>query len=369
MPQNPAGGEKSEAATPRRREEVRRRGQVARSVDLTGALLLIIALLTLAYLTPPFTRDLIGLLGELFARAGTTTLAVADMTPFTTAVLLRLANFFLPLFLVLFVMAIMINAAQVGVLFSAEPLAPRFEKINPISGLQRMFSMRSLVELVKSILKLTVITLVAYLTIRGALMQFLLAGQQETGQIMLLIAQVAFRVAFRCALALLIIGALDYAFQRYQFEQDIMMTREEVRQETKDFEGDPQVRARVRRVRRQLAQQRMMGEVPTADVVVTNPTFLAVAIRYDMESMSAPRVVAKGARLMAERIRDAATAADVPIVQDAGLTQALFKSVDVNQSVPITLYRTVAEVLAFVYQINRRSRRKWGDLREEHAAA
>lgn len=369
MAQNPQGGEKSEPATPRRREEVRRRGQVARSVDLTAAIMLLMALLTLLFLAPPFSRELLDLVRSLLQNAGTHHLTVTNLPWFAAGLLARLSRFFVPLFLVLFVMAILVNAAQVGILFSSEPLQPKLEKINPLSGLQRMFSMRSLVELVKSILKLTIITTVAYLTVRGALAQFVVAGQMETTQIFVLIAEVSFRVAFRCALALLFIGALDYGFQRYQFEQDIMMTREEVRQETKDFEGDPQVRARVRRVRRQMAQQRMMGDVPTADVVVTNPTFLAVAIRYDVDTMTAPRVVAKGARLMAERIRDAATEHEVPIVQNPGLAQALYKGVEVQQHIPATLFRAVAEVLAFVYQINRRSRRKWRDLQAEAATA
>lgn len=369
MPQNPAGGEKSEPATPRRREEVRKRGQVARSVDLTAALQLLVALAALLFLVPAFSRELIDLLRYLFETAGTTRLSAGSVPGLATALLVRLLGFFGPLFAALVATALIINAAQVGIVFTGQALTPKPERINPLSGLQRMFSLRSFVELIKSVLKLVIIALTAYLTVRAGMGQFLLAGRTETNQIAVLIGTLAFQVGFRCGLALLLIGILDYAFQRYQFEQDIRMTKEEVRQEMKDFEGDPQVRARVRRVRRQLAQQRMMAEVPTADVVVTNPTFLAIAVKYDVEAMAAPVVVAKGARLVAERIRTLATAHEVPIVENAPLAQALFKAVEVNQAVPPALYRAVAEVLAFVYQISQRSRRKWADLQAEGAAA
>ncbi|MBI4830378.1 MAG: EscU/YscU/HrcU family type III secretion system export apparatus switch protein [Candidatus Lindowbacteria bacterium] len=155
------------------------------------------------------------------------------------------------------------------------------------------------------------------------------------------------------------LGIADYGFQRFQFEQDIRMTKEEVRQEIKDFEGDPQIRARIRRVRRQMAISRMMAEVPRAHVVVTNPTSLAVALKYEMQEMQAPVVVAKGARLMAERIREVAAANGVPIVENVPLAQMLFKSVEVGSPIPEKLYRTVAEVLAYVYQIDKRSQQRW----------
>lgn len=368
MPQNPAGGEKTEPATPRRREEARRRGQVARSVDLTSSIVLIVALFGLLFLGPTMFTELLDLLRSSFSASATTSLTQADVPILFGSILMRLSRFFVPFFAVLIFAALGLNVLQVGFFATAEPLEPKPERIDPIAGFRRMFSMRSFVEFLKSIMKLGLIAYIAYVTVRGSMTQFLLASQQEPIQVVTLISAVGFQVLFRCALALLVIGVLDYAFQRYQFEQDIQMTKEEVRQETKDFEGDPQVRARIRRVRRQMATQRMMAEVPTADVVVTNPTFIAVALRYDVATMAAPTVVAKGARLAAERIREMATAHGVPIVQNAPLAQTLYKAVEVNHGVPSTLYRAVAELLAFVYQINQESRSKWASLQPQGAA-
>jgi len=164
-----------------------------------------------------------------------------------------------------------------------------------------------------------------------------------------------FQLATRAALAMLLLALLDYGFQRWQFERSIMMTRQELREELRELEGDPHIRARIRSIRRQMALQRMMAEVPSADVVVTNPFHIAVALRYDMSKMNAPTVIAKGARLLAERIKRIAAENDVPVVEKKTLAQLLYKSVEVGQEIPENLYRVVAEVLAYVYQIDRRA--------------
>jgi flagellar biosynthetic protein FlhB len=222
-----------------------------------------------------------------------------------------------------------------------------------------MFSMRALVELGKAIIKIVVVGAVAFFTIRSQFERLLALANADVWGAWGFLGQTTYTLGLRIAIAFLALGLLDYGFQRYQFEQDIKMTKEEVRQEIKDFEGDPQIRARIRRVRRQMAMNRMMAEVPRAHVVITNPTSLAVALLYDVEKMRAPVVVAKGARLMAERIREKAIEHSVPIVENVPLAQMLFKSVEIGSPIPETLYKAVAEVLAYVYQINRRSREQW----------
>ena len=280
---------------------------------------------------------------------------------------LQAGAFFMPFMLIIGSAAILANVAQVGFKLSDYPITPRLEKLNPITGFKRMFSARALAELVKSMLKLFMVGLIAYLTIRAEFDKLVSLSNVDVWGAWAFFGKLCFTLGMRVAIAFLALGLADYGFQRYQFEQDIKMTKEEVRQELKDFEGDPQIRARIRRIRRQMAVSRMMAEVPRAAVVVTNPTSLAIALQYETESMAAPIVAAKGARLMADRIREIAAENGVPIVENVPLAQMLYKSVEVGGYIPERLYRTVAEVLAYVYQIDRRSQERWASL--SHATA
>lgn len=357
-----SAGEKTEQATPRRREEVRKKGQVAKSTDLTSSIVLLTAMIALYFLMPTFLRMLIDLMRSYLENAATMRIDVTTAPALFMRAIVQSGVFFLPFMLMIAAAAILANVVQVGFKLSGYPLTPRMEKINPLTGLKRMFSMRALVELVKSIFKLSIVSLIAYLTIRGELQRLVSLANADVWGAWAFLGSICFKLGMRVAIAFLFLGLADYVFQRYQFEEDIKMTKEEVRQEIKDFEGDPQIRARLRRIRRQMAISRMMAEVPRAAVVVTNPTQLAIALRYDNEKSPAPVVVAKGARLMAERIRELAAGANVPIVENVPLAQMLYKSVEVGGYIPERLYRAVAEVLAYVYQIDRRSRERWASL-------
>ena len=361
MPEQSAG-EKTEPATPRRREEVRKKGQVAKSVDLTSAIVLLAAMLSLYFLTPTLLRTLTDLTRSYIASAATMRIDVTTAPALMMKAILQAGAFFTPFMLILVGAATLSNVAQIGFKFSGYPLTPRLEKLNPISGFQRMFSARAFVDLMKSIFKLFIVGLIAYLTIRSEFQRLISLSNADVWGAWAFLGNMCFTLGMRIAIAFLMLGLIDYGFQRYQFEQDIKMTKEEIRQEVKDFEGDPQIRARLRRMRRQMAISRMMAEVPRAAVVVTNPTELAIALQYDNEKSPAPVVVAKGARLMAERIRELAAGAGVPIVENAPLAQVLYKSVEVGGYIPERLYRAVAEVLAYVFQIDRRSRERWSSL-------
>jgi len=367
MPE-PQAGEKTEPATPRRREEVRKKGQVAKSADLNSAIVLLAAMLALYFLMPAFMHMLTNITRSYLENAATMRVDYGSATALMTKLILQVSGFFIPFMLILVSAALLSNVAQVGFKLSGYPLTPRLEKLNPISGLKRMFSARAFVELTKSIFKLLLVTLIAYLTIRGEFNKLVSLANADVWGAWAFFGRLCFTLGMRIAIAFLALGLADYGFQRYQFEQDIKMTKEEVRQEMKDFEGDPQIRARIRRIRRQMALGRMMAEVPRAHVVVTNPTFLAVALRYDSEKMAAPVVVAKGARLTAERIREIAASSEVPIVENAPLAQLLYKSVETGAHIPERLYRAVAEVLAYVYQIDRRSQQRWASLSAAAAA-
>jgi len=354
MPEE-AAGERTEPATPRKRERVRRRGQVAKSQDLNAAIGLIAALFALYLLGGNAVSELYRVFQTLLSTACDTRLTVDTISAFFLTVLIPLAKILLPFMTVMLVMGVLANVLQVGVLFTAEPLTPNLTKLNPFQGFAQFFSLKSLVELVKSAIKLVVVGTIAYRAIRASLPELVVLPTSDPAAITTAILLLCFRLALRVALAMIFIAILDYGFQRWRFERSIMMTRGEVREELRELEGDPHIRARIRSIRRQMALQRMMAEVPSADVVITNPYHIAVALRYDIVKMNAPTVIAKGARLFAERIKQVAAEHNVPIVERKTVAQLLYKSVEVGQEIPETLYQVVAEILAYVYQIDSRA--------------
>ena len=230
--------------------------------------------------------------------------------------------------------------------------------MNPIQGFQRFFSVRTLVELVKSLFKLGIISAIVYFTLANRWGEVLSLMHMSPAASSLAVWDLIVAVWWRIALAMVILGILDYAFQRWQFGQDQRMTHQEARQEMKEMEGDPQIKQRVRQIQRQMAMQRMMGEVPEADVVITNPVTYAIALRYDVKAMNVPVVVAKGARLQAQRIREVAVEHDVPIVERPELARALYRSIELGQPIPEDLFKAVAEVLAYVYRIDNRAKKQ-----------
>jgi flagellar biosynthetic protein FlhB len=292
-------------------------------------------------------------------------LTTGTFRSFALNALIPLARIILPFMIVALVAGVLAIVMQVGILVSAERLTPDFTKLNPFEGFSRFFKVRMIVDLVKAAFKLVVVGWIAYATIRAAMPHLVLLPTSEPGPIVREILLLCFRLALRAVLAMVFLAILDYGFQRWQFERSIMMTRQELREELRDLEGDPHIRARIRNIRRQMALQRMMAEVPSADVVITNPFHIAVALRYDLENMRAPTVIAKGARLLAERIKQIAAENRVPVVENKTLAQLLYKSVELGQEIPENLYQVVAEVLAYVYQIDSRAEK----MRERTIAA
>lgn len=255
-----------------------------------------------------------------------------------------------PLLIAVMIAAILGNVMQVGFLFSSEALQPKIDKISPAKGFKRLFSLRSMVELVKGILKVCIIGVVAYLMIRNEFDHLIPLAEQSVWGMLSYISNVCFKILLATTIVLVFLAALDYAYQRWEFEKSIRMTKQEIKDEFKNTEGDPMIKARIRRIQREMARRRMMAEVPKATVVVTNPTHLAIAIKYEPISMNAPIVVAKGADAVAQKIREIAKENDVPIVENKPLAQVLYKIVKLDNAVPENLYKAVAEVLAFVYE-------------------
>jgi flagellar biosynthetic protein FlhB len=261
----------------------------------------------------------------------------------------------LPIMLAIVVVAILANCLQVGAVWSVEPLAPKASKIDPLEGAKRIFSKRSFVELAKSLAKIIIVGWAAFSVLDEEIGRLGQLMYQENVQIMRYLGETSFKVMTRSCYIIAILALLDYLYQRWEFEQNIKMTKQEVKEEFKQTEGDPLVKARIRSIQREMARRRMMEEVKKADVIITNPTHISVALRYDVATMTAPKVVAKGAEKLAFRIREVAQAHRVPLVENKGLAQNLYKSVDIGREIPSELYRAVAEVLAYVYGLKGRS--------------
>ncbi|MGD8524441.1 MAG: EscU/YscU/HrcU family type III secretion system export apparatus switch protein, partial [Desulfobacterales bacterium] len=232
-----------------------------------------------------------------------------------------------------------------------EAIGFKFSKLNPISGMKKFVSLKSLVEVAKSILKLAFVGGIAYSVIVKDMKLFPSQIQKGVGEIFLFIAVLAFKIFLFVCLALIVLAVLDYVYQRWQYEQNMKMTKQEVKDERKQTEGDPKIKARIRSMQLEIAQRRMMESIPEADVVITNPTQLAVALKFDASDMIAPRVLAKGAGFIAERIKGIARAHDVPIVEDKPLAQAMYQMVEIGDYIPVELYQAVAEILAYVYRL------------------
>ncbi len=349
-----AGEERTEAPTPRRREEARRRGHVARSTDLT-AVAVVFAVLVALRLFGPHMMD--GLLG--ITRGTLTMLPSPELTPdqahaLFLDLLLGMAVIVAPVCVGAVAAGLMANALQVGVVWTDEPLRPRFDRLNPLEGLSRLVSGRALMELAKSSVKFVAVGSIAFLVVRDHWEAILSLATLDPRTTLDPITSLAFELLVKVGAALLVLAALDYLNQRRTVEASLRMTRQELLEELRQTEGDPHVRARRRQQQRQLSRYRMLAAVPKASVVVTNPTHLAVALRYEAEETLAPVVVAKGARLLAEQIKQTARRHGVPVVENRPLAQALYKSVEVGMMVPVALYQAVAEVLAFVYRLRGR---------------
>jgi flagellar biosynthetic protein FlhB len=345
-----ADADKQFPATPRKKQEARQKGQVARSMEINSAIILLGALVTLRFVGPDMFNGLAQIMVAILSNCNyelTTTAVVA----FTPVLILAFAKLIAPILLVCLVLGVSANLLQFGFLFTGEPLIPRLSKISPAKGFARIFSMRTAVELVKSVLKIVIVGFVAYLTLKGEAGKVLSFVDMETIQIFRHVSGVVYTLFFRICMVLLFLALLDYLYQRWDHSRELKMSRQEMKDELKRSEGDPLIRQRIRSIQRQLSHQRMMTEVPKADVIITNPTELAIAIRYDSQAKNAPYVVAKGARLVAQRIRELAQEHSIPIVENKPLAQLLFKSVEVGGEVPAKFYRAVAEILAYVYRL------------------
>jgi flagellar biosynthetic protein FlhB len=345
-------GEPTEDATPKRRREAREEGNIARSQDAASAILLLGGVLVLSATIKPFLGSLASMLEKSLVgdhvASGIRPEEVVEVLvpPFIEAFLAGL-----PLVLGATVIGILAHLWQVGFMASNKALEPKFERLNPVSGFGRIFGMQGVIKTAMDILKVVVVGWIAWSLGTGILPQIvalpevgLLRGFEEIGSMGL-------TLALQAGSALIVLGILDYAVQRFKYERDLRMTKQQVKEEFKESDGDPEVKQRRMKIARQLATQRLQTAVPKADVIVTNPEHISVAIQYDAATMAAPRIVAMGADEIAFRIRQIAMKHNIPIVERKPLARALFAKARVGQEIPADHYKAVAEILAYVYRL------------------
>lgn len=346
------GQERTHPATARKREKARDEGQVAKSKEINSVMLLGGALGIFVLFGETWVHTWIDTV-----RKGLDVFSIVGMDQGWSALgrywMKGLLVLLAPFLIVFPLLALAANLPQVGFHITPKALAPKANRISPLSGLKRLFSVSGFVETLKSLGKIVMIGWITFATVRPEMHALPLLSNRPLGDALSYAAMIAFKVTIRVLIALIILAALDYLFQRWNYERELRMTKQELKEEMKETEGDPQIKARIRSVQLTQSRKRMMQEVPNADVVITNPDHVAVALRYDRLKESAPVVVAKGAGWLSERIKKLAREHSVPVIEKPPLARLLYRQVDLGREIPIEVYRVVAEVLSYVYRLGR----------------
>ncbi len=350
-------GEKTEKPTSKKKSDARKDGNVVKSKDLTSAIQLLAVLVGFNILKDGLSENVVKYTQTIFQliaepdRLSEIQFLMKVMRETIETLLIVI----LPILFISMATAVIVLYAQVGVLFTVKPIQPKLSKINPLSGFKRLFSLNSLVELAKSIIKASLLLLIAGTYLHGRKDEFFGLLHFNLGQILFVFWDVIYHLMIRVSIFLIVVGVLDYMFKRWKNEKDLRMTKQEVKDEYKQSEGDPKLKAKIKQKQREMAVSRMMQEVPKADVIITNPTHYAVAVLYDPDKNDAPMVVAKGKNLIAQRIKDIANDNDIPIVENKPMARALYAQVEWGEVIPETLYHGVAEILAYVYRLKEKN--------------
>ncbi|MCK4913900.1 MAG: flagellar biosynthesis protein FlhB [Planctomycetes bacterium] len=353
MPDKPAA-EKTEQPTPKRLTKAREKGQTPQSQELTSAVSILVLILILALMAPGMLKWFIAQLRQAMS---CDTTAFANSAAFINFANTKMADLIIltcPIMAVLFLGSVFSGLAISGLNFAPKAISIKFSSINPISGLGKLVNARSMVKLTISIVKLFFVSIIVWLYLKSKIDTFATLRWAWSAQIIISISKMVFGLVIRVSIALIIIGITDAIYQKWKYIQELKMTLQEVKQERKETDGSPEVKARIRRIQIQAAMKRMLQDVPKANVIIVNPTHVAVAIRYDAKEMQAPIVVAKGADHLAEKIREIARAYGVPIIRKPELARTIYSSIKVGQIIPETLYMAVAEVLAMIHRLRNR---------------
>ena len=349
------GQEKTEAPTEKKRRESREEGQVAFSRELPSAALLAGILLTLIATSPLILDAFREMTTQIFRdMSEADELSIESLYDLSGEIFSTLLPAFAPFAAIIVLVGILASVLQVGVQITLKAIAPKFNKISPLTGLKRLFSTQSLADFLKSMAKLIIVGIVGYITYMDKITELNGLSVATPEAILEYNFTVVAEVSGKIVLALVAIAIFDYLYQRWHHEKQLMMTKQEVKEETKQTEGDPQLKARIRQIQREMSNARMMQEVPKADALIVNPTHFSVAILYDRDVMEAPEVTAKGTDHMALRMRTVARENSVPILERPELARDLYANVEIGETIPERFYKAIAEILAFVYRLRRR---------------
>lgn len=347
-------GEKTEQATPKKRQEAREKGQVAKSQEVGTALMMLAGFLFLLFMGKFMGLNLAKIMHGTFTEYLLWDVTAANVKVIFQNLLWQSTMIVLPFLGVAVVIGVFSNFIQFGFLFTTEPLKMKLEKLDPIQGAKKLFSLRSLVELLKSILKIILTSTIAIMVLWKAVDRIVVLSQTSVGNVLSLSASLTVQIGLFIAILLLVLAVLDYLYQRFEHEKGLRMSKQDIKDEHKKTEGDPLIKGKIKQRQREMAMSRMMQEIPKADVVITNPTHFAVAIQYQANEMKAPKVIAKGKDHLALKIKEVAREANVITMENKPLARALYAEVDIDQEIPESLFKAVAEVLAYVYQLKKK---------------
>ncbi|MCY8934797.1 flagellar biosynthesis protein FlhB [Bacillus atrophaeus] len=343
-------GEKTEKATPKKRQDTRKKGQVAKSADVNTAVSLLVVFLSFIAIGPYMRDRLLSFLETFYSESLTMKLSMSNVHTLFIDLLKDTGIILAPIMLVALIAGVISNYMQVGILFSAEVIKPDLKKLSPLKGLKRIYSMRAIVELLKSILKIAVVGFAAFLVLwthYGEILRLPLLTPEE---VLSFVSKLTLWMGLSGAGALMVLAGLDYLYQKFDYEKNIRMSKQDIKDEYKKSEGDPIIKSKIKQRQREMAMRRMMQEVPKADVIITNPTHYAIALKYDEHKMDAPYIIAKGVDHLALKIKQIAKEHDVMTVENRPLARALYDQVEIDQAVPEEFFKVIAEILAYVYK-------------------
>lgn len=346
--------EKTEKATPKKLNEARKKGQIAKSHELPGAFILLFVFMSFVMIGPFYKTKIVGLFGSLFNEWLTMEPTPGNIMSLMTSLMYEMLIMLSPIFAISVLVALLANYMQVGILFTGHPLMPKFSKLNPLQGLKGIMSMRTVVEFLKAMLKLLIIGLVVFQSLKSEWGQILHLDQLPVTGLLSFVGGITLMLGIKIGVLLVALAIGDFFYKKYEHNKSMRMSKQDIKDEFKSTEGNPLIKGRIRERQRKMALQRMMQEVPKADVVITNPTHFAVALKYDASKMDAPVVIAKGMDYVALRIRETAKEHGVITMENKPLARALYDRSEIGDSIPSDLFQAVAEVLAYVYKLKGR---------------
>lgn len=345
-----SAGQKTEDPTPKRKREAREKGQVAKSQELNQAFTLLSSFMVLYLMFSSMLDSLMAKVTQMLTFESVDALTKANAYSILMESIYFVANLVAPIMLASAIMGIIINFSQVGPLFTGEGVTPKLENLDIIEGFKKIFSLKSLVEMVKSILKIIIIATIAFIFIKNSINQLTTMTEQGLEPSLLLIGTIIFKAAVTIIIFLVVVGVFDFAYQRWEHTKSLKMTKHEVEQEKKEMEGDPQLNQKRKEKQQQMSLNRMMSAAEDADVMITNPTHIAVALKFNIEEMEAPKVLAKGEGYVAQRLKEKARELDIEIVENKPLARSLNEMCEIGDFIPEDLFEAVAEILAYVYK-------------------